>query len=318
METTRSTTTRPTWERVIGDRYESLEDTSYSYVHSQTPGSLKRIVENTRGLIETAGGPMTALTRLCREAGLEFFPRVRMNSHYKIDPSSPAYGRFRREHPDLLIGRPTETIPEGSIEWGIRTGLNYAFPQVREHMASVIIELFEQFDVDGVELDFMRHPAFFRPEEAYANRYLMTDLLTHVRGRMREVSAARGKPLELAVRVPPTLTDAARTGLDVADWMARGLVDIVVAGMGMIPFEMPLEEFVEAAPGTGCLVYGCIEAARPAVDEDVLRALASRFWSAGASGIYLYNFYTMAPEWKPARVGPARRPVSSAPARQAL
>ena len=282
---------------IIGEGYDRLDDSTYSYVHSQTPGVLKRIADNTRALIETAGGPLTALSSLCREEGLEFFARHRMNSHYKVDPASPAYGRFRREHPGLMIGRPGERIPEGSLEWGVRTGLDYAFPEVRERTASVIIELFERFDVDGVELDFMRHPTFFRPDEAYANRYLMTDLVAHVHRRMEQISGARGRPLKLAVRVPPTLSDAARVGLDVARWISAGLVDIVVAGMGMVPFQMRLEEFVEAAAGTDCLVYGCIEGARPAVDDEVLRALAYRFWSAGADGIYLYNLFTMGPQW---------------------
>ena len=43
-------------------------------------------------------------------------------------------------------------------------------------MASIAVELVSRWDVDGIELDYMRHPAFFRIEEAYPNRYLMTDL----------------------------------------------------------------------------------------------------------------------------------------------
>ena len=282
---------------IIGEGHGRLDDSTYSYVHSQTPGVLNRIAENTRALMETAGGPLTALSSLCREEGLEFFARYRMNSHYKVDPASPAYGRFRREHPELLIGRSDEAIPEGSMEWGIRTGLDYAFPEVRDRAASIVIELFERFDVDGVELDFMRHPTFFKPEEAYANRYLMTDLVAHIRRRMEEVSVTRGRALKLAVRVPPSFVDSARVGLDCERWIKTGLVDIVVAGMGMVPFQMRLEEFVEAAKETDCLVYGCIEGARPAVDDHVLRALAYRFWTAGADGVYLYNFFTMGHEW---------------------
>ena len=64
--------------------------------------------ENLRHLIDECGGPLTALTRLSHEAGLDFFPSVRMNSHYVIAESSPGYGRFRRERPDLLIGQPGE------------------------------------------------------------------------------------------------------------------------------------------------------------------------------------------------------------------
>ena len=273
---------------IIGEGYEL----------SDLPDNLRRAAENTRHLMETSGGPLTVLVGLCHEAGLEFFPRVRMNSHYDIDPSSPRYGRFRVEHPELLIGRPGEDIPEGSIEWDIRTGKDYTFPQVRQYMYSIITELFERFDIDGVEMDFNRHPTFFRREEGYQKRYLMTDLVRRVRERMKEVSAERGRHIELAVRVPPTLADSNRIGLDVADWMAEGLVDIVTAGVGWIPFEMPIREFVESAEGTDVRVYGCIEHMRPMAEDNVIRAAASRFWRAGA-GVYLYNFvpYALPTEW---------------------
>ena len=32
-------------------------------------------------------------------------------------------------------------------------------------MASIVVELVSRWDVDGIELDYMRHPAFFRIEE---------------------------------------------------------------------------------------------------------------------------------------------------------
>jgi hypothetical protein len=146
-------------------------------------------------------GPLTVLAADCRQRGITFFPRVRMNSHYVIDPAHPGYGRFRRERPELLIGRPGEVLPEGSLEWAIRSGKDYAFAQVRQYMERVICETFERFDVDGVELDFMRHPGWFR-----------------------------------------------------------------------------------------------IEATRH-IDERHLRALASRWYEDGAEGVYLYNFYTMSPDW---------------------
>ena len=281
----------------FGEGYDDIEPARYHSMHSEFPGAARNTFENVRHLVKTAGGPLTALAGLCREAGMELFPRVRMNSHYDIDPASPSYGRLRREHPELLIGRPGEQIPEGGIEWGIKTCLNYAFPEVREYMYSIITELFERFEVDGLELDFMRHPALFRTEEAFQSAYLMTGLVRRVRERMREVGSSRGRTIRLAVRVPPTLADSKRVGLDVAEWIADGLVDVVVVGGGFIPFETPVDEFAAAAEGTGIQVYGCIEALRPAVDERVIRALASLFWKSGASDVYLYNFFTMAGDW---------------------
>lgn len=281
---------------IFGTGYEDLEPDLYSFVFSSIPGLLTRTSANVRALIESCGGPMGALTELCRQAGVPFFPRFRMNSHYEIHPDHPSYGCFRRQHPELLIGQPGEIIPENTLEWGLRTGKNYAFPEVRDYALGLITESFERWDVDGVELDFMRHPGFFRVEEAYANRYLMTDLICQVRQRLHRTAAARGKELPLLVRVPPTLADSARVGVDVAHWIERGLVDIVIVGGGFIPFETPVGEFAAAARGTSCRIYGCIEATRT-IDPKDMRALASRWWRDGADGIYLYNFYTMAPDW---------------------
>ena len=75
--------------------------------------------------------------------------------------------------------------------------------------------------------------------KAYTNRYLMTDFIRRIRQRLDEVGAQRGKHLDLLVRVPPTLYDSQRIGLDVEAWIGEGLVDIVAAGGGFMPFEQP-------------------------------------------------------------------------------
>ena len=73
-------------------------------------------------------------------------------------------------------------------------------------------------------------------------------------------------------------------------------MDVVVVGGGFIPFETPVDEFVVAAQGTDTQVYGCIEALRH-IDEPAISALASSYWKGGASGVYLYNFFTMPADW---------------------
>ena len=263
-------------------------------------GRERIVAENVRHLIATAGGPLTALSGLCREAGVSFFPRVRMNSHYNYYPRhSIGHGSFRRDNPHLRIGRPGEQIPAGGIDWAVRHGIDYAYPEVRDHMFAIITELLERFDIDGVEIDFNRHPTFFRRAEQTQNAYLMTDLVRRVRRRQREIEKDRGRLFQLAVRVPPTLADARRIGLDVEGWMREGLVDIVTAGIGWIPFEMPIDEFVRAAGACGhpIDVYGCIEGLRPASDDRTVRAAAARFHRAGA-GVYLYNFFRLPPAWQ--------------------
>ena len=254
--------------------------------------------DNLRYLIDNHGGPVTVIAQQCHQAGMRFFPSVRMNEHYDMEESTPNYGRLRRQHPELLIGKPGEQLPYPSLEWGIRTGLDYATDGARQHMLSIIFELIQRFDIDGIELDFMRHPAFFRIGDAFAGRYLMTDLVRQVRGEVNEKGKRVGRELSLAVRVPPTLNDCLRIGLDVEEWVQQGLLNQLIAGGGFIPFTMPIRSFVEAAQGTCCKVFGCFEALRPTLDEDVMQAMAARYWEAGVDGLYFFNYQSMTDEWK--------------------
>lgn len=270
----------------IGDGYENPDE------------STKIRAENLKSLIDDCGGPVTGLSKLCHEAGIEFFPSLRMNEHYEIDVDSPSYGRFRRERPDLLIGKPGENLKKGTLEHGIRTGMNFAFPEVRNHRLGIITELIEKFDVDGIELDWFRHPAFFRVEEAYDNKHLATDLIKKVKDKIDNVIESTGRDVKLAVRVPPTLHDSARIGLDVEEWMKKELVDIVIAGGGFIPYSTPIDEFVDAAKHTDIKILGCIEHLRPTKDNDEFRGIAYQYLSKKSDGIYLFNYHGIDTEWK--------------------
>jgi hypothetical protein len=269
-------------------------------------------VENIQHLDENHGGVVAVIAQLCHEAGMKFFPSMRMNTHYNTEESSPSFGEFRRNNPELLIGRPDDDIPFGTLHWGLRTGKDFAHQKVRQFMSDVCIELLEDYDTDGIELDFMRHPGNFRPEEAYTNRYLMTEMIRRIRQRMVEIGKAKGRDLELAVRVAASPADSLRLGLDAENWIKEGLVDIVITGLGFNPFNANVAGFVEAAEGTNCKILGCFEALRPVMDTEVLRAIAARYLDQGASGIYFFNFYSMDAEWKRDVVGELIDPVKLA------
>ena len=285
----------------IGDttsqRYESVEILARIAKSPQVTED-ERADQNLRRLIESDGGPVTIFTKLCHDVGLKFLPSVRMNSHYAGDLTRGEAGAIKAEHPEYMIGRPDEEFIEDTLAWGIRTGLDYARPEVRDHVAALIIDLFERFDTDGVELDFMRHPAFFRVEEAFGRRHLITDMLRQVRTKMDEVALGTGRALEVLVRVPPSSADSARIGLDVETWIREGLVDTVAAGGGFIPQHAPIEEFVELAQGTDCTILGSMESLVPATEEITVNGIASRMYEGGAAGLYLFNFWHKSGEWK--------------------
>ena len=78
-------------------------------------------------------------------------------------------------------------------------------PEVRQHYHSIVEELVS-LGVDGVELDFFRHPAFFRREEAFTNRYLMTDFIRRCRVSLDAAGAARSRTSPSSSR--PTTAEA--------------------------------------------------------------------------------------------------------------
>lgn len=291
------------YETQIGERFGQDVDSF------ENPADEIR-ARNLRHLCSHHGGPVTAIAQLCHEIGMKFFPSLRMNTHYNTDESSTSFGRFRRDHPEWLIGRPGENSAIGSPLWGLRTGKDYAFPQVRDFMNSIACELLECFDCDGIELDFMRHPGTFRPEQAFANRYLLTDMVRQLRQQMDEIGKEKGRNLELAVRVAPTLAASERLGMEAETWIKEGLVDLVITGLGFNPFEARVAEFVRAATGTSCRILGCFEALRPLLDTEVMRAIAARYWDAGAAGLYFFNFFCMSAAWKREIVGQLADPAA--------
>ena len=89
------------YETEIGERFSQDRDTLRDERE-------KTRAENLDHLIKEHGGPVTVISKLCHDIGIKFFASLRMNDHYNTEESSPSLGRFRREHPQLLIGRPGE------------------------------------------------------------------------------------------------------------------------------------------------------------------------------------------------------------------
>ena len=290
----------------IGDREVYVHDTRVAEIFGSQHESFDdaqdwRVFQNSRAFIESGKCVLATLTEICHQEGVDLFPSVRMNSHYSVDPDSPHHSAFRLEHPEYLIAYP-EGYQKGSKEYAVRMGLNYARPEVRQHMSDTIIELFERFDVDGVEMDFMRHPTFFKLHEAVENSFHLTHMLRRIKRRRDEVSRTTGRKIDLAARVPPTFADGLRVGIDSRTWIREGLVDLLIAGGGFIPFEMPFEEFVKEGRESPCQIYGSLELLRfmtgPTRDPRITRAIAQRYWKAGADGLHLFNYFAQASSWK--------------------
>jgi len=270
-----------------------------------TANSWRRLA-NKQALFDQDIDPVQMLLEAAHEAGMDFFAGIRMNDvhHAQWD----WHPRFWVEHPEFRIGdQPEYRIPragfrapggqfQSQIDDRLPAALDYTHDEVRAYMLALIEEMARAYDVQGIELDFTRHPLFFKPSEVEAGRGRMTEFVAAVRKGLNRIGGESGRRLVLEARVPPTVESCWRIGLDVRSWMAGRHVDILTVAPYWHPdFNMPVEEFVDAADGTGCKVFASFEFAEfPALESSdatakVVRAAALAYWKAGAEGMHVFN-----------------------------
>lgn len=234
-----------------------------------------------------------------KEAGMEIFASMRMNDIHDAWAPRLTYP-LKTARPDLLLGARTDHAPDAVMR-AFWSGFDYAREEVRQHFLDFIRTYCRQYDYDGLELDYFRHPLFFKPGEARQHLDTMTGFVRTVRGILREIGRERGRPYLLAIRVPDTPAMALRTGLDVEQWMKEGLLDLLIVGGGYMPYAGRLQTFVDLAHRYGIPAYPCINHFREPV---AMRSLASNFWSMGADGVYLFNYFGVASGMEGGRMVP--------------
>jgi len=217
---------------------------------------LRRIAHNRERLRAEAGDYVAAVFSILREMKIPVVASIRMNdAHMSSDPKGPLAGQFWKKHPEWRLGAP----------YGYYAScLNYAVPEVRDYLRRMVREIITKFpDIAGIELDGMRSPFFFKPDEGLKNAPLMTELIRQIRGDLDEAARAKGRDRYLLrLNVPRTPESALDWGLDVAAWDREGLVDGVSPGCYNADFQPAIElwkkhlsgnDSVAAAPHPGPL-----------------------------------------------------------------
>lgn len=253
--------------------------------------------------VEAGIDPLQVMVDFSRQHGLEVFCSFRMNDNH--DGSSADYGPIRFKynavksaHPDYLLGRQGEPLKYGG--W---SALDYGRPEVRELMFRYVEEVCHNYDLDGIELDFFRHPVFFKPTTrgqpvTTEERAGMTDLVRRIRKVADEAGVARGRPFLVAMRVPDSLEYDQAIGLDVERWLADDQLDILVVG-GYFKLN-DWDYSVALARKHGVKIYPSLDdsrvrddAARNARQSDLAyRGRAAAAWGAGVDGIYFFNYFS--------------------------
>jgi hypothetical protein len=240
--------------------------------------------------------------------GLESFWSLRMNDIHDAFESQMV-STWKKTHPEALMGRQAEaeSLTDRRRLW---TLVDFEHPEVESLIVSVVEEVLRGYDIDGIELDFMRAPFYFRSHYqgqpvTKEQASVLTRLLSAVRRVVLEVSEEKKRPILLAARIPATLTACERMGVDAREWLRGGLLDLVVLSGGYVAFDNPVREMIELAHAHDVPAYPCLSQSglndRPPgspargsyqpLPTAYWRGAALRLWEDGADGMYTFNLF---------------------------
>lgn len=236
--------------------------------------------------IDEGNDPPKIVVREAKKRDIDVFYSFRINDiHDSFIPDEMP--TFKVKNPNWMIGE----RKYGNVT-SFKTALNFAIPEVRELKFRVIEELFQKYDFDGLEIDFLRSSPYFLPGEESRNAHFLTHLLRRVRRHLNERAKQRGRPIQLAVRVNESLRSCALDGFEVATWIQNGLVDIVTLGSGVMDIE--IAEFKQLATERRVYVYPCLygwPSKYSPIPQELASGLALNYHAQGADGIYLFNWF---------------------------
>ena len=274
--------------------------------------------ETLRRLADQGTDTLQVVASACHETGLLCYATMRMNGDYAASAKDDSLSRqfnsdFWRAHPEFRVRG-----PQGED----KTKLSYAFPEVRAFKLALLREAAER-DIDGIQLDFLRHPPFFgyearlvksfqekfgtdpRPLPADDPRWfqlradIMTGFLREVRQVLDEAGRKKGRHLGLSARID--WREHGAVGCDVATWLRENLLDYLAVGQHSLGgYEFDLAPFVALARGHGCAVLFAEEAMLSGHDrtaaEDKLIA-AGEMVAPSRSSLTIEQYQSRAARW---------------------
>ncbi len=276
-----------------------------------------RVRDNPYARYMLEGGDMVgAFVARCRAGGIAPFVSLRMNdSHGKefVDtpgggdiPEIPGYSlhcvnRFYKDHPQFRIDPDPAKV--GKEHWNTRV-LNWANPAVVDWMFGFVREICEDYDIDGLELDFMRHCNFFRVNETtFAQRAaVMTAFVRRVRALLNR-TAKPGRHRWLGARIPCYAAPLDPLGLDLPALVGAGLEILNLSPYYLTAQQVDVAEIRRRAPGVAIhleLTHSVANVGRVpgaydntlflrATDE-ILATAAHLAYARGADGVSTFNF----------------------------
>ena len=282
--------------------YDSKVQPIYGDAHGGPPPYWTKVTQNVKDLIASGHCPLQIVIDFAHENKMELFASVRMNDcHDSFIPGGVTL--WKKDHPEFLVDPGDVPHDKDEHPLGLYViALDFSHQAVRDRKFDIIEEVCRRYDIDGIDLNFIRHPVFFSrtmrgmpvTDEELG---IMTSLVRRIRSLTEAVGARRGRPILVAAIVPDNLKLSRNVGLDVETWIQQDLIDIVIPGLGYAPFSLPVKQYTDLAHKYGVKVYPCINCRAPLrVAESAIseghRGVATNWYRVGADGLFFWNLGT--------------------------
>ncbi len=226
-----------------------------------------------------------------RKKGLRVFPSLKLQDPSNDDPVwIERFGLLKMKHgKSVCLNELDDTLP--MTDWCY----DYTLDVVREEKLAMVREMLDDYDADGIELDFCFRPRYFRKAEVDRNTPTMTAFVAQVRALADEIGARKGRYVPIMARVSQREDDNLAVGLDVRTWLNEKSVDYVVGQVFYSAFETNSVEgewLGQAAQNTGSAAYirpptHVFDERTPVPSIEMYRALVESVRGQGFTGLYL-------------------------------
>lgn len=236
--------------------------------------------ETQQAWVEAGMDPMAIFVDECHRCGIQAWGSRRMNDGhhtYRILEFDRYQTQFYRENPQLRLKSKRDAQVSPIYDWNKS--------EIAAQNLAFLREVAENYDIDGLDLDYTRIGPYFNKGEEAQGREIMNQHVRDVRAMLDEVGEKKGKYLGLSAQLYSRDTiwkekgleltpEAGRAevhespeddiqchfaeGLDVRTWIQEELLDILIAHCRTISlYEMDISAWRRAVEGTACrLVAG--------------------------------------------------------------
>ncbi|MEN8229131.1 MAG: family 10 glycosylhydrolase [Bacteroidota bacterium] len=236
-------------------------------------------------LKEAGIDPLAETIKQCRRRGMSVWISIRMNDQHT-------------QHPYLRCPLMDKE------EYRYQGGLDHRFPEVRDYYFNFIQEVVERYDIDALELDWMRT----LPGTTKEDTAVMTTWLNDIRKVVDAKARETGRYIYYGMRFPANYSRLMLKGLDVKTLASSGVLDFVCPSNFMATaWAMPIDQ-IKQDLGEDVALFGYTELwfnelcrwsdkhqqnfyLFNNVSGPALRANAAGKLVLGAAGIIQYNFF---------------------------